>query len=92
MSLNAGNTGKRNAPERKNTASTCGNTEAKPMKHAPEPTNRVPYYKRPDRKRTPHATAVACMEKGWTCGNVKHANREAWEAEVLKYGTIQMRL
>lgn len=51
------------------------------------PSQRVPYYKRPDRKRTTHSAAVEAMEKGWTWGGVKYANREAWEQAVLKYQT-----
>lgn len=51
----------------------------------PDPLVRVPYYKRPDRKKTDHQAAINYMRAGWTWKGVKYACRHDWEAAVLKY-------
>jgi len=60
--------------------------------HGISPTHRadvkppsLPYYLRPDRKKTEHAHAARLAARGWSWGSRKFRDREAWEGHVLGY-------
>lgn len=55
------------------------------MRRSVEKQETVPFYKQPQRNRTPSAAAREYAAKGWTWNGKKYSCRDEWEAEVLGY-------